>query len=95
MSTSVRFNFVRLHRRVLGAAGIAKRATPHTLQQYFATHLQQAGSDIRNVSCWGMPTLQPPLSHARAARRAVRPMHSSQLRHLTAAIGDLPLLAES
>jgi site-specific recombinase XerD len=31
------------------AAGVCKGATPHTLQSCFATHLLDAGSDIRTV----------------------------------------------
>jgi site-specific recombinase XerC len=41
--------FQRAFKRAVAQAGIQKPATPHTLRHAFATHVLQAGYDIRTV----------------------------------------------
>lgn len=66
-------------------AGIQKRVTPHTLRHSFATHMLEAGADLR--------TIQVLLGHAKLADTTVY-LHLSR-RHLQAIASPLEALAVS
>ena len=63
-------------------AGIKKRVTPHTLRHSFATHMLEAGADLR--------TIQVLLGHAKLADTTVY-LHLSR-RHLQAVASPLESL---
>jgi len=66
-------------------AGITKRLSPHTLRHWFATHLLEAGADLR--------TIQVLLGHRKLEHTLIY-LHLSQ-RHLTAVRNPLDTLAVS
>ena len=66
-------------------AGITKRLSPHTLRHCFATHLLEAGADLR--------TIQVLLGHRKLEHTLIY-LHLSQ-RHLTAVRNPLDTLAVS
>ena len=66
-------------------AGITKRVSPHTLRHSWATHLLEAGTDLR--------TIQMLLGHAKLEHTALY-LHLSQ-KHLTAVANPLDTIALS
>jgi integrase/recombinase XerD len=72
-------------RKAAKRAGIQKRVSPHTLRHSFATHMLEAGADLR--------TIQVLLGHAKLADTTVY-LHLSR-RHLQAVASPLEALAVS
>jgi integrase/recombinase XerD len=66
-------------------AGITKRVAPHTLRHSWATHLLEAGADLR--------TIQVLLGHAKLEHTIVY-LHLSQ-KHLTAIANPMEKIAVS
>ena len=66
-------------------AGITKRLGPHTLRHCFATHMLEAGADLR--------TIQLLLGHQRLKETAIY-LHLSR-RHLQAAVNPLDQITVS
>jgi site-specific recombinase XerD len=82
MCQSIRKSVWTAVRAAKERAGITKRVSPHTLRHSFATHMLEAGADLR--------TIQVLLGHAKLADTTVY-LHLSR-RHLQAVASPLEAL---